>query len=93
MTPSPRSVAVVGGGIAGLAAARALQHAGVRATVFDKGRSAGGRAATRRREPHQFDHGAQFFTVRTPGFAAALRPASANTRALSARAAGARRAP
>ena len=77
MTPSPRSVAVVGGGIAGLAAARALQHAGVRATVFDKGRSAGGRAATRRREPHQFDHGAQFFTVRTPGFAAALRPLQA----------------
>jgi predicted NAD/FAD-dependent oxidoreductase len=48
MTPSSRSVAVVGGGIAGLAAARALQQAGVRATVFDKGRSAGGRAATRR---------------------------------------------
>ena len=74
MTPSPRSVAVVGGGIAGLAAARALQQAGVHATVFDKGRSAGGRAATRRREPHQFDHGAQFFTVRAPAFAAALRP-------------------
>ncbi|MBL8722992.1 MAG: FAD-dependent oxidoreductase [Planctomycetes bacterium] len=73
--PAPlRSVAVVGGGLAGLAAAGALQQAGVGVTVFDKGRSAGGRVTTRRREALQFDHGAQFFTVRTPAFAAALRP-------------------
>lgn len=74
MSGGPRSVAVVGGGIAGLAAARVLRQSGVDVVVLDKGRAAGGRAATRRREPHQFDHGAQFFTVRSPGFAAALQP-------------------
>ncbi len=68
------AVAVVGAGIAGIAAARALRAAGVAVTVFDKGRSAGGRVATRRRDGLQFDHGAQFFTVRTPQFAAALQP-------------------
>jgi renalase len=68
------AVAVVGAGIAGIAAARTLQAAGVAVTVFDKGRSAGGRVATRRREGLQFDHGAQFFTVRTAEFAAALAP-------------------
>lgn len=65
-------VAVIGAGMAGLACARALQAAGRRVRVFDKGRSVGGRLATRRVETAfglaQFDHGAQFFTVRTPQF-------------------------
>lgn len=72
--PLRRSVAVVGAGIAGIAAARTLRALGADVAVFDKGRAAGGRVATRRRDERQFDHGAQFFTVRTPGFAAALRP-------------------
>ena len=72
--PLRRSVAVVGAGIAGIAAARTLRALGADVAVFDKGRAAGGRVATRRREAHQFDHGAQFFTVRTPDFAAALLP-------------------
>ena len=42
--------------------------------MFDKGRSAGGRVAVRRRERWQFDHGAQFATARTTEFAAALAP-------------------
>lgn len=69
-----RSVAVVGAGIAGIAAARALRQGGVDVAIFDKGRAAGGRVATRRREDRQFDHGAQYFTVRSAAFAAALRP-------------------
>ena len=67
-------VAIVGGGLAGLAAARELRAAGRSVVVFDKGRSAGGRCATRRNAPYTFDHGAQFFTVREPAFAVALAP-------------------
>lgn len=67
-------VAIVGGGLAGLAAARELRAAGRSVVVFDKGRAAGGRCATRRHAPFAFDHGAQFFTVREPAFAAALAP-------------------
>ena len=67
-------IAIVGGGLAGLAAARELHAAGRAVVVFDKGRAAGGRCATRRNAPFAFDHGAQFFTVREPLFAAALAP-------------------
>ena len=59
---------VVGGGIAGIVAARTLQHNGVSTVVIDKGRSVGGRMATRRVETARFDYGAQFFTARTPEF-------------------------
>ena len=65
-----RHVGIVGGGIAGLAAAHVLADAGVRVTVQDKGRGPGGRASTRRRDGHQFDHGAQYFTARDARFRA-----------------------
>jgi hypothetical protein len=60
---------VVGAGLAGLAAARRLVEAGRDVVVVDKGRSVGGRLATRRVEAPEvgearLDHGAQFFTVR-----------------------------
>jgi renalase len=57
-------VIVVGAGLSGLAAARSLHEAGHEVTVFDKGRSPGGRLATRRMGEATLDHGAQFFTVR-----------------------------
>lgn len=57
-------VAVIGAGMAGLAAARRLREAGVRATLFDKSRGLGGRMATRRMAGWQFDHGAQYVTAR-----------------------------
>ena len=63
------SVAIVGAGVTGLACARALVDGGAQVTVFDKGRSAGGRLATRREDAHVFDLGAQYFTVRDERFA------------------------
>jgi predicted NAD/FAD-dependent oxidoreductase len=61
-------VLIVGAGIAGLMAAHALRERGLRVTLLDKGRSVGGRLATRRIGDGKADHGAQFFTVRTPEF-------------------------
>lgn len=65
---SPSSVAVVGAGIAGLTAARHLIQRGFRVCVFEKSRGPGGRMATRRHDDLQFDHGAQYFTSRTPEY-------------------------
>lgn len=65
-------VVVVGAGLSGLAAARALQDRGRRVVVLDKGRSVGGRLATRRIDGARLDHGAQFFTQRLPEMAALI---------------------
>lgn len=65
----PVDVVVVGAGVAGLAAARSLEALGRRVTVVDKGRSVGGRLATRRIGEARLDHGAQFFTQRGPEMA------------------------
>ncbi len=60
-------IAVIGAGLAGLTLARHLQpHAEV--VVFDKSRGVGGRMASRRVGDFCFDHGAQFFTARSPAF-------------------------
>ncbi|MBL8163373.1 MAG: FAD-dependent oxidoreductase [Anaerolineae bacterium] len=65
-------VLIVGAGLAGLIATRTLAAAGLRVTLLDKGRSVGGRLATRRIGGGVADHGAQFFTVRSPEFAAVV---------------------
>jgi renalase len=62
------SCIVVGAGMSGLVAARELQAAGWRVIVLEKGREIGGRMATRRMGNGTFDHGAQFFTVRSERF-------------------------
>ena len=67
-------VVVVGAGLAGLSAARELAAAGHQVTVFDRGRSPGGRLATRRIGAATLDHGAQFFTVRSDEFASFVQP-------------------
>jgi len=66
--PSRPRVAVVGGGLAGLTAAREVTASGREVTLFDKGRGPGGRLSTRRVEALTFDHGAQYFTARNPAF-------------------------
>ncbi|SIQ21270.1 hypothetical protein SAMN05880561_102207 [Rhizobium sp. RU33A] len=61
------SIAIIGAGIAGITLGRNLSaHADV--TVFEKSRGLGGRMANRRREGFSFDHGAQYFTARSPAF-------------------------
>ncbi|NDI01568.1 MAG: FAD-binding protein [Actinobacteria bacterium] len=64
--------AIVGAGISGLIAAKRLADAGISTMVFDKGRSVGGRLATRRIGEARLDHGAQFMTARSESFAAQL---------------------
>jgi hypothetical protein len=63
------NVVVVGAGLSGLMAARSLIERGHNVVVVDKGRSVGGKLATRRIGTATLDHGAQFFTVRSPQFA------------------------
>ena len=69
-------IGIVGAGIAGLSCAEMLRTAGHDVTIFDKGRGAGGRMATRRVPTPSgdvaFDHGAQYFTTRDPRFVAAV---------------------
>jgi renalase len=64
-----RTCIILGAGISGLLAASTLQREGWDVTVLDKGGGVGGRMATRRVGEGNFDHGAQFFTVRGERFA------------------------
>jgi len=61
---------IIGAGMAGLTAARELARIGWTVTVLDKGRGVGGRMATRRIEQARADHGAQYFSAKTPEFQA-----------------------
>ena len=73
--PAPSSelptydVGVIGAGVAGLTAARALAESGRSVVLLDKGRTPGGRASSRKlSDGHAFDLGAQYFTVRHDAF-------------------------
>ena len=68
-----KKIAIIGAGISGLSLARIL-GSDYNITIFDKSRGVGGRVATRRASPYSFDHGAQFFTVRSKEFKSFLRP-------------------
>jgi predicted NAD/FAD-dependent oxidoreductase len=63
-------VVVVGAGISGLLCARRLVENGVDVQVLEQSTRVGGRLATERIGEAVLDTGAQFFTVRTPGFQA-----------------------
>ena len=65
-------VAIIGAGIAGIAAGCALRDRGASVIVFDKGRAAGGRVCTGRSAELTADHGAQYFTAREPNFRALI---------------------
>jgi predicted NAD/FAD-dependent oxidoreductase len=70
--PTPRRIAVVGAGMAGIACARTLSRAGHDVQVFEKSDGAGGRMASLNSPFGSFDTGAQYFTVRDPRFELAL---------------------
>lgn len=65
MTPSgknsaSKSIAIIGAGCSGLAAAHELRGAGYSVTVFEKNDEVGGRAATRKHAGFIYDYGAQY---------------------------------
>lgn len=66
-------VAVMGAGVAGLLAARAVAARGGQVVVLEKSRGVGGRMATKRFGAAVFDQGAQFFTARDPRFQAEVQ--------------------
>jgi renalase len=61
-------IAIIGTGIAGLSAARALQDAGHVVQLFDKSRGSGGRMSSKRSDAGALDMGAQYFTARDRRF-------------------------
>jgi predicted NAD/FAD-dependent oxidoreductase len=63
-------IAIIGAGIAGLTLATLLNQnqPDIDVVHFEKSRGVGGRMATRYTATHSFDHGAQFFTLRTNSF-------------------------
>ncbi|WP_169542867.1 NAD(P)/FAD-dependent oxidoreductase [Sneathiella aquimaris] len=67
------NIAIIGAGLSGLTAANMLKDR-FSITLFDKSRGVGGRLATRRSHPYNFDHGAQFFSPKTDDFKAFIAP-------------------
>jgi renalase len=72
MNPVLEDVVIVGAGLTGLLLARELRAKGRRPVLLEKSRGPGGRMSTKRLEGAVFDQGAQFFTARTPRFAAEI---------------------
>lgn len=73
MTSKKQNIAIIGAGIAGLSIANMFNDV-ANVEVFEKSRGYGGRAATRYNEKFEFDHGAQFFTVKTDKFKKFIQP-------------------
>ena len=65
-------VVVVGAGISGIAAARALGAGGREVVVLDRGRRIGGRMASRRTDGRVVDTGASYFTISDDRFEAVV---------------------
>jgi predicted NAD/FAD-dependent oxidoreductase len=62
------SVAIIGAGMAGLTCGTALKGLVDNVTVFEKSVFPGGRVSRFRAGEHEFNHGAQYFTVNNPLF-------------------------
>lgn len=56
-------LAIVGAGVAGLAAAYALRSQQIEVTIFEKSRGVSGRATTRGKYGVRYDHGANYFST------------------------------
>ncbi|MFM9991495.1 MAG: NAD(P)/FAD-dependent oxidoreductase [Burkholderiaceae bacterium] len=67
-----KNIAIIGAGMSGIVAARTLTQAGHHVEVFEKSQGVGGRMSTRETTFGNFDHGAQYFTVRDARFKKAL---------------------
>ena len=61
--------------MAGVGCATALWEAGIQVSIFEKSKVFGGRCATRKLDGLSMDHGAQFFTARSPEFSAKTQAA------------------
>lgn len=70
-------IAIIGAGLAGLTLAHRLRGK-AEISLFEKSRRPGGRLATREAGGFQFDHGAQYFTIRSPEFRTFLEGARAD---------------
>jgi len=68
----PRSVCVVGAGLAGIACARVLTDAGRRVVVLERARTVGGRMASGAVAGRPVDSGAQYLTVSSEPFRAVV---------------------
>lgn len=64
---SQKNIAIIGAGISGLICAYELSHH-FNITLFEKSRGVSGRTSTRYADKYEFDHGAGYFTARTPKF-------------------------
>ena len=67
-----QTVVVIGGGVAGLAAARALHHRGLRVKVLEQKASLGGRVGTSSIKGISINNGARLFYSFSPSFNALL---------------------
>ncbi len=86
MRNAPRTIAVVGAGVAGLACARTLAQAGHTVTLLEQQAVPGGRTASCETPFGSFDTGAQYFTVRDTRFEQVLAATQVARKAWSANA-------
>ena len=68
-----KKIAIIGAGLSGLSVAHLLKDQ-AEITLLEKALSVSGRMSSRRAEPYIFDHGAQYFTVRTKAFNDFIQP-------------------
>ena len=62
-----KNIAVIGAGLAGITIASKIKEK-FDVKIFEKSKDVGGRMSTRRETPFIFDHGAQFFKIKTIDF-------------------------
>jgi predicted NAD/FAD-dependent oxidoreductase len=66
-------IAIIGAGISGITIAKNLKDF-AKVSIFEKSQGVGGRMASRRSGPYEFDHGTQFFTAKSENFKKFISP-------------------